>query len=27
VREAGEIFRTVGLVGEFWNIPVTEGGF
>jgi hypothetical protein len=27
VREAGEIFRRVGLVGEFWDIPVTEGGF
>ena len=27
VREAGEIFRRVGLVGDFWDIPVTEGGF
>jgi hypothetical protein len=27
VREAAEIFRKVGLVGDFWEIPVTEGGF
>jgi hypothetical protein len=27
VREAAEIFRRVGLVGEFWEIPTTEGGF
>jgi hypothetical protein len=27
VREAGEIFRKVGLVGDFWEIPTTEGGF
>jgi hypothetical protein len=26
-REAAEIFRKVGLVGDFWEIPVTEGGF
>ena len=27
VREAAEIFCKVGLVGDFWEIPVTEGGF
>jgi hypothetical protein len=27
VREAAGIFRRVGLTGEFWKIPVTEGGF
>jgi hypothetical protein len=27
VREAAEIFGRVGLVDEFWEIPVTEGGF
>ena len=27
VREAAEIFRKVGLVGDFWEIPVTEAGF
>jgi hypothetical protein len=27
VREAAEIFRKVGLVGDFWEIPTTEGGF
>jgi hypothetical protein len=27
VREAAEIFRKVGFVGDFWEIPVTEGGF
>ena len=27
VREAAEIFRKVGLVGDFWEIPITEGGF
>jgi hypothetical protein len=27
VREAAEIFRKVGLVGDFWEIPATEGGF
>jgi hypothetical protein len=27
VREAAEIFRKVGLVGDFWEFPVTEGGF
>jgi hypothetical protein len=27
VREAGEICRSAGLVGEFWDITATEGGF
>jgi len=27
VREAAEIFRKVGFVGDFWEIPTTEGGF
>ena len=27
VHEAAETFRRVGLTGEFWDIPVTEGGF
>jgi hypothetical protein len=27
VREAAEIFRKVGLVGEFWEIPVVDGRF
>lgn len=27
VREAAEIFRKEGFVGEFWEIPATDGGF
>jgi hypothetical protein len=27
VREAAAIFRDVDLVGEFWSLPMTEGGF
>jgi hypothetical protein len=27
VHEAGAIFRSVGLVDAFWDLPATEGGF
>ena len=27
VREAAEIFGRLGLVDEFWEIPVAKGGF
>ena len=27
VREAASIFESVGLVGEFWSLPTTDGGF